>query len=177
MRIIGHWLHNIGIAITILLGLCCQRGQAKIFNVDASSSYAAKILAGTRQGSQWIYDSMFVPDVGREPRTMQVAFVGLGRTGTTSFVVALKKLGYSPAHDDQIAENVDVLRGMLDGTMPFDEAQKQLGWRGFDAAVITIHEYIKWVATQPDMKIILTVRDTKRWASSFSSIARAAFLA
>lgn len=149
--------------------------HAKFINVDASSSATTKLATGATQGLTWIHDSMFQPRFKREPKTMKVVVVGLGRTGTTSFVVALKKLGYTPAHDDDLPQTADVLSGMLDGSISTEVGTQELGQRGFDSAFLTTHSYVEWLATQSDIKVILTLRDTQKWARSFASINRVAF--
>ena len=102
--------------------------------------------------------------------------MGLGRTGSTSFSVALKQLGYSPIHDDEASEVSDIYAAMMNGSMTMDEVNIQLGNRGFDAPMVSIPEYVQWAANEPDVKVILTVRDKSKWAQSWLSITPAAFI-
>ena len=48
--------------------------------------------------------------------------------------------------------------------------------KGFDSAIIQSRNFVRWAATQPDLKIILTVRDKTKWARSIRSVSRIAFL-
>ena len=107
-----------------------------------------------------------------EPRTVQLALVGLGRTGSTSFVAALQTLGYAPIHDDQRSEVADVYEQMMSGELDLDQVNAVLGQRGFDAPMISTHAYVKWAATAPNVKVILTVRDNpQKWAESWLAVA------
>merc|ERR1711862_757757 len=90
--------------------------------------------------------------------------------------VALKKLGYVPIHDDEISEVADVYRDMLSGATTMDEANVELGRRGFDAPMINLHKYVKWAAKAPDIKVIMTIRDKTKWAQSWLTVTPSAFI-
>lgn len=159
--------------LCVFLVLC----EAKVINTDPSSSHSTKVLVGAAQLLQWVLQAtmprlMLTP---RPPRKVKIAVVGLRRTASSSFSAALKELGYAPVHDDETTEVSDIIRAMMDGTATMDESNKALGQRGFDAPMISLPEYVKWAATAPDIKVILTLRDKKKWAKSFLAIAPAAF--
>jgi len=150
--------------------------QAKVINTDTSSSYFTKLLVGIAQSLQWLTQYLIPPSSPREPRTVQLALVGLGRTGSTSFTAALKELGYSPIHDDEVAEVSDTYSKMFAGTLSMDKVNEAIGQRGFDAPMINLHSYVKWAATAPNIKVILTDRDPQKWAESWITVTPAAFL-
>merc|ERR1719469_552105 len=56
-----------------------------------------------------------------------------------------------------------------------EQVNRELGSRGFDAPMIMLHKYVEWAATAPDVKVILTTRDKRKWAESYLSILPAAF--
>lgn len=156
--------------------ICCA---SKVINTDTSSSLFTKIIVGVSQSLSFLKD-FFVgktqSEVVTTPRNVTLALVGFGRTGTTSFTTALRKLGYAPIHDDQITEVADVLAAMMDGSMTMDEVNAEFGRRGFDAPMISTKAYVAWAAQAPDVKVILTVRDTKKWAQSWLKITPLAHL-
>ncbi len=58
----------------------------------------------------------------------------------------------------------------MDSSMDLDEVNVKLGERGFDAPMISMPKYVEWAATSPDVKVILTTRDTSKWAQNRLSI-------
>jgi len=150
----------------------------EVINAESSSSYLEKVRAGLAQSAEWL--SAIVVGTGTEnerpPRTVTLALVGLGRTGSTSFAAALKQLGYVPIHDDEVLEVSDLYAAMIDGSMTMDEVNAALGGRGFDAPMVSTPEYVTWAAAAPGVKVILTVRDKSKWARSWLSIVPVAFL-
>eukprot|EP00580_Thalassiosira_gravida_P001722 CAMPEP_0201602006 /NCGR_PEP_ID=MMETSP0492-20130828/2832_1 /ASSEMBLY_ACC=CAM_ASM_000837 /TAXON_ID=420259 /ORGANISM="Thalassiosira gravida, Strain GMp14c1" /LENGTH=326 /DNA_ID=CAMNT_0048065385 /DNA_START=183 /DNA_END=1163 /DNA_ORIENTATION=+ len=88
---------------------------------------------------------------------IKIAGLGLGRTGSTSLVMALEILGYVVIHDDEQAEETDVYSAYEDELFDDDRFHEILGLRGYNATFKTAgHE---WVAAHPEVKGILTVRD------------------
>mmetsp|Transcript_37475 Transcript_37475/g.79054 ORF Transcript_37475/g.79054 Transcript_37475/m.79054 type:complete len:321 (+) Transcript_37475:2-964(+) len=150
--------------------------NAKAFVAEASSSYLAKVASGLAQSAEWLSDFVVGTSSRRQPRKVKLAIVSLGRTGTTSFTAALKQLGYAPIHDDNCHEVSDIYAKMMDGSFTMDEVNIALGERGFDAPMISTREYVQWAARAPNVKVILTVRDTQKWAQSWLSVVPAAFL-
>lgn len=112
---------------------------------------------------------------GRPPKKVQLALVGLGRTGSTSFSAALKELGHTPIHDDEAQEVADVFGAMMEGTMSMDQVNTEFGKRGFDAPMISTRQYVEWAAVAPDVKVIITMRDKSKWAESWLCVTPAAF--
>ncbi len=164
--------HSVCLLFCVLL-TCCY---AKVINTDASSSYITKLVVGIAQSFQWLAQYLSVAKAPRrEPKRVKLALVGFGRTGSTSFSAALKQLGYSPIHDDEVTEVADIYEKLFDGTLTMDEANVAIGQRGFDAPMISLHDYVKWAATAPDIKVILTVRDAQKWAESWLSVTPTAF--
>jgi len=88
---------------------------------------------------------------------IKVAGLGLGRTGSTSLVMALEILGYVVMHDDEQTEETDLYAAYEDDMFDDDRLHEILGLRGYNATFKTA-EY-EWVAEHPEVKGILTVRD------------------
>ena len=158
--------------LVLTLSLC----SAEVINTDASSSFLTKLTIGVVQAVHWM-KGFFIGEAKQDlpPRKVRVAAVGLGRTGSTSMSAALRRLGYMPIHDDQVTEVSDILDGMMND-LTMDEVNQQFGDRGFDAPMISSYEYVAWAATQPDVKVILTVRDPKKWAQSWLKITPVAYI-
>lgn len=79
---------------------------------SCSRSYNVNFLAGMKAGVEgvlqcigyWDSDSS-VKSSSNAPSSetaMQVISIGMGRTGTTSLVLALEKIGYRAFHDDEV---------------------------------------------------------------------------
>ncbi len=98
---------------------------------------------------------------------MKVVGLGLGRTGTTSLVMALEMLGYSVVHDDEQAELTDLFYALNDlESIDSDEFHEILGLRGYNASFKTGYE---WVQEHNEVKAILTVRDSpEKYVESWS---------
>ena len=103
---------------------------------------------------------------------IKVLGVGLGRTGTLSMKIALEELGFSPCHHMR-----DTITSMTDRnhylTMLLhngeDEAALCAYFAGYKAAVDQPGNmfYRQLMKINPDLKLILTVRDTaEQWEKS-----------
>lgn len=90
--------------------------------------------------------------------SMQIVGLGLGRTGTTSLVIALEILGYTPVHDDEQTEITDLYQALEKKHISIDKFHEILGLRGYNATFKTA--YYEWVAEHSEVKAILTVRDS-----------------
>jgi len=90
--------------------------------------------------------------------TVQIVGLGLGRTGTTSLVVALDLLGYTSVHDDEQVELTDLYAAWERDDIEIDEVHEILGLRGYNVTMKTA-DY-PWVLRHPEVKAILTVRDS-----------------
>lgn len=160
--------------VLLLLAVFCSfptTADAKVINADADASYLTKLVAGVSQGLTFTLEYLVGESVStREPTRVSLALVGLGRTGSSSLVAALRSIGMHPVHDDETEFVGDIFAGMMDGSMPFDEVHAELGRRGFDAPMISTKDYVRYVATQPDVKVLLAVRDPKKWARSWLKI-------
>ena len=88
---------------------------------------------------------------------IQIVGLGLGRTGTTSLVIALEMLGYGVVHDDEQVELTDLFAAESRGDIDMDEFHVILGLRGYNVTMKTAN--YEWVAKHPEVKAILTVRD------------------
>merc|ERR1719499_287538 len=150
--------------------------EAKIINANTNSSFITRVSAGAAQSFQWMGEWAVGKSDGRPPKKVQLALVGLGRTGSTSFVQALKELGYTPAHDDEVSEVSDLYSNWWARNLSDDEFIDAMGQRGFDAPFIPVHRYVEWAATRPDIKVIITTRDKHKWAQSYLSVIESAFL-
>lgn len=89
---------------------------------------------------------------------IKVVGLGLGRTGTTSLVIALEILGFTPVHDDEQTEITDLYQALEKEQISMDEFHEILGLRGYNATFKTAS--YEWVAEHPEVKAILTVRDS-----------------
>mmetsp|Transcript_34667 Transcript_34667/g.80167 ORF Transcript_34667/g.80167 Transcript_34667/m.80167 type:complete len:214 (-) Transcript_34667:850-1491(-) len=136
-------------------------------NADVNASFLSKKMTGVRRSAAILSDMLFGSKAERAPKRFQLAVVGLGRTGSTSFHSALKELGYTPVHDDEAMEVADLLDAMTKDGASYGAIAAAFGRRGFDAAFLTTHRFVEWVASAPDVKVVLTVRDKKKWARSW----------
>lgn len=162
----------------LLLCLFVAFINAKVINTIESSSFITKVSVGISQSLQWL-THLVTPNFAitkRPPRTVKLAIVGLGRTKSTSFSASLKYLGYAPIHDDEVLEVSDIYGKMMDGSMTMDQVNDAIGQRGFDTPMISTHDYVKWLAARPDIKVILTVLDPQQWAESWVAVTPAALL-
>lgn len=90
--------------------------------------------------------------------TIQIVGLGLGRTGTTSVAMAMEFLQYTVVHDDEQTEITDLYDAEEEEDIDADEMHEILGLRGFNATFKTAS--YRWVADHPEVKAIVTVRDT-----------------
>jgi hypothetical protein len=101
---------------------------------------------------------------------MKIIGVGVGRTGTLSLKAALERLGFGPCfHGRHVLDHPDRLPLWQDAA-----AGRPVDWRKvFDG----YHSTVDWpgasywrdlIATFPDAKVILSVRDPDRWYDSVS---------
>ena len=103
-------------------------------------------------------DTLIINPVNEEDQTeIKLVGLGLGRTGTTSVVTALEILGYSVVHDDEQTELTDLYAAEDRGDIDMDNFHDILGLRGYNATFKTAN--YEWVAENPEVKAILTVRD------------------
>ena len=103
-------------------------------------------------------DSLIIDPEDEENQTeIKIVGLGLGRTGTTSLVVALEILGYAAVHDDEQTELTDLYAAEDREEIDMDEFHEILGLRGYNATFKTAGCH--WVERHPEVKAILTVRD------------------
>lgn len=103
---------------------------------------------------------------------MKIIGAGLPRTGTSSLKSALERLGFGPTYHMfelmQHPEHADRWRPVLSGETPdWDHV-----FAGYDSAV-DFPASIYWrelAEAFPEAKVILTVRDPRRWHASISSM-------
>lgn len=162
---------------SLIYFLVCNFGasSARVINAEHDAHPVLKTHAAILQAFQWMSD-IVAEEVPRPPKRVQLAVVGLGRTGSTSFAAALKELDFTPVHDDEMAEVADIYGPMMSGAISLDQFNIDLGNRGFDAPVISVHKYVEWAAKAPGIKVILTVRDKKKWAESWLAVTPLPFL-
>jgi len=103
---------------------------------------------------------LIIDEENEENQTeIQIVGLGLGRTGTTSLVMALEILGYTVVHDDEQTELTDLYNAWWElETIDIDEVHEILGLRGYNATFKTAG--YDWVVDNPKVKAILTVRDS-----------------
>ena len=103
-------------------------------------------------------DTLIIDEEDEENQTeIKVVGLGLGRTGTTSVVMALELLGYQVVHDDEHTELTDLYAYWEEDVIDSDEFHRILGLRGYNATFKTVNA--KWAKRHPEVKAILTVRD------------------
>jgi len=102
---------------------------------------------------------------GWEPTKMQLVCLGLGRTGSTSLALGIEDLGYTVIHDDEHVELRELYEWYEDGEISWDELNGVAGQIGFNATFKTGWE---WAKVHPEVKVILTVRDSaEKYAESW----------
>jgi len=103
--------------------------------------------------------------------TLKVIGAGFGRTGTNSLKVALEELGFEKCyHMIEVMKNSSHMRKwtkIIEG----GQADWESLFGGYQAAVDwpSSAYYKELIATYPDAKVILTVRDPERWYESVLS--------
>lgn len=103
-------------------------------------------------------NTLLVDPVKKEDQTeIKLVGLGLGRTGTTSLVIALEILGYKVVHDDEQTELTDLYAAHERDEIDMDDFHDVLGLRGYNATFKTAD--IEWVEDHENIKAILTVRD------------------
>jgi len=107
---------------------------------------------------------------------LDVIGAGLGRTGTTSLKLALEHIGMGPCyHMKELMEYPERLPHWLDA-----EAGRPVDWAALFAGYRSSVDYPSsryWrelAALYPQAKVILTVRDSKKWYESASTTIRLA---
>ena len=102
--------------------------------------------------------------------TLTVIGAGVGRTGTYSLKLAINELGYGPCHHmeevllnmkDQVPLWSDATEGKPDWTAIYEGYKSAVDWP-------TAGFFRELNAAYPSAKFILTSRDPRRWAESFS---------
>jgi hypothetical protein len=88
---------------------------------------------------------------------MKILGVGLGRTGTMSLTVALRRLGFRTMHYDRVR-----LNDILDGSNPNPDFRR---YDDLDAVtdIPSAYFYRELLEAYPEAKAILTVRDVDDW--------------
>jgi hypothetical protein len=108
------------------------------------------------------------PFLREDAKSLKVTGAGLGRTGTLSLKVALERLGLDKcyhmseviAHPQHVPVWEAAGRGEpVDWEALFRGYQATVDWPG-------CHFYRDFLASYPDAKVILTVRDPERWYDS-----------
>lgn len=103
--------------------------------------------------------------------TLKVIGAGVGRTGTYSLKLAINKLGFGPCHHmEEVLHNMatqvplwsEATSGQADWSGIFDGYRSAVDW----PTACFFRELLKEF---PAAKFVLTVRDSERWAESFSA--------
>ena len=100
--------------------------------------------------------------------TIEVIGAGFGRTGTTSLKVALEELGFGPCyHMTELFEHPEHV-GLWEAAVRGEPIEWEEVFRGYRATVDWPGAafYEELMERYPDAKVILTVRDPKRWHES-----------
>jgi len=154
----------------------CVFGRPTNFQ-EIDKSKFARFLAGTLEGFETVRALMGFYGEGNEKdfkndfkndrfdndridnsaTTIQVAVLGLGRTGTTSLALAMETLGYRVIHDDEHVLLTDIYHLNEEEEITDDEFHEIAGRRGFNA---TFKTGKIWVSRHPEVRAILTVRDS-----------------
>lgn len=102
--------------------------------------------------------------------TLTVIGVGVGRTGTYSLKLAINELGYGPCHHmeevlhnlkDQVPLWSDAAEGKPDWNAIYKDYRSAVDWP-------TAGFFRELNAAYPSARFILTTREPRRWAESFS---------
>lgn len=165
--------------VGLLLVLTCASTiwAAQIGGADTqTSSWFVRTFSGISEGFRLALKAILPEAPRRLPAKTKLISVGFARTGTTSFVTALKQLGYTPCHDNEVMEVADLLAQRFNDThpMPVGEFLHEFGLRGFDVLFWFSYEIVDWVVQHPevDIKFVLTYRDSgRKWAESWASVA------
>jgi len=166
--------HQLLLALLLLAGKCAARPTVL---QEQHLSYPWAFLKGAYVGYQTLlsllgfdeeeevikdpdvaYEDIVHPAEPEDQTTIQIAGLGLARTGSTSLVVALEHLGYTAVHDDEQVELTDLSHYWEEDIIDGDEFHDILGKRGYNATFKTAN--YEWVARHPEIKAILTVRDS-----------------
>ena len=96
-------------------------------------------------------DSLIIDPADEEDQTeIKIVGLGLGRTGTTSLVVALEILGYAAVHDDEQTKLTDLYAAEDRKEIDMDEFHEILGLRGYNATFKTADYH--WVEKHPEVR-------------------------
>lgn len=107
----------------------------------------------------------------KRPAELQVIGAGCGRTGTTSLSMALERLGFGPCHSMAAVAKMVRERPWARAL----EEPERADWRGLlsgfgcsvDFPASVAYQWL--LASFPDAKVILTVRDPHDWARSVAT--------
>ncbi|CAE6909469.1 unnamed protein product [Symbiodinium natans] len=140
-----------------------------------TSSWFVRTISGISEGGRLALKAVFPDAPQRPPTKPKLISVGFARTGTTSFVTALKQLGYTPCHDNEVVEVASLLAKRFNDThpMPVGDFLEEFGAQGFDVLFWFSYEIVEWVVQHPevDIKFVLTSRDSgRKWAESWERI-------
>ena len=168
-------LHHLYITICIIaIELQCSYARPEISNENDRRNYI-NFIDGLQVGIETFLsllgyyeeeavrngvrnELLDINPVGEESQTeIKIVGLGLGRTGTTSLVMALEILGYTVIHDDEHTELTDIYAAEQKEDIDMDEMHEILGLRGYNATFKTAG--YRWVARHDEVKAILTVRD------------------
>jgi hypothetical protein len=117
------------------------------------------------------YPEEWDDDENTSATKIQIVLIGLGRTGSTSLVIALEILGYSVFHDEEYRKSADLYEQWDKDIIDEDDYHEELGNRGYNVSAKSAS--LDWARTQPDVKVILTVRDTPQaYADSWLAFAQ-----
>ena len=164
-----------GVAAILCLASVCffsSKDLLKVNSKDAKESFLLKMLTNTIKRNASYHEKL----LHQPGKKFRLAIVGLGRTGSTSLHISLKILGYTSVHDEEALVLFDLFDHMMKDSMNMNDIMDQFEKRGFDAAHIPIHKFVKWAANAPNVKVILTIREKKTWAASYASLSPLAHL-
>ncbi len=102
--------------------------------------------------------------------SLKVIGAGVGRTGTYSMKLALNRLGFGPCHHmEEVASRLPVQLPLWQAAVAGRPDWPTI-YRGYESAVDwpTARFFRELNATYPDAKFILSHRDPRKWAESFS---------
>jgi hypothetical protein len=105
---------------------------------------------------------------------MKLIGAAVGRTGTISLNVALKKLGYRTYHFEEALTRFE--EGHLDMLDDHTTGKRKIDWKefleGYDATLDTAFalHYKELMEVFPEAKVVLTVRDPVKWYHSAMAI-------
>ncbi|GES60560.1 P-loop containing nucleoside triphosphate hydrolase protein [Aspergillus terreus] len=127
-----------------------------------------------------LIDSLSGPN---DPKPVKILCLGMCRTGTSSLLVILERLGYSPTHMTRLLEDPlhkrmwieaierNFLRKTPEGKKPYGRAEFDILLDGYDVVLDVPYAIFAehLIRAYPHAKVILTTRPVEEWIQSMQA--------